>query len=136
MQIQKIKRKLLMDVVHHLFDDNIEFVDIHVCDTEGSLYDAIWNLFLQSIVHLIGQNNSFILSHVDEEVLSKVIVAFRKLHIEIQVTECDAAFKSVPGMIECDLSTHIKMIPSINRKIRFVFYHGPGNMRQYMRCGL
>ena len=113
-----------MDVIHHLFDDNIEFVDIELCVNESSLFESIWNLFLQCIVQLIGSNNSFVLSRVTSDVMQKVIKAFRKLHIEIQVVEQDEQFEKVNGMVFSELNDHVKLVPSLNKKIRFVFFYG------------
>lgn len=111
----------IMDVLHHLFDDNIEYVDIQLCDTEASLHNALWNLFLQCLVHLIGDGNSFVLSHVTPKVIHKVTTAFKKLHIQIQIVDANATFENVPGMIPSELSQHVKLMPSLSTKIRFVF---------------
>lgn len=114
-----------MDVLHHLFDDNIEYVDIQLCDTAASLHDALWNLFLQCLLHLIGNGNSFVLSDVTPKIINKVTNAFKKLHIQIQIVDENATFNNVPGMITSELSQHVKLMPSLRTKIRFVFVqHG------------
>ena len=113
-----------MDVLQSIFNENIEFVDIKLCDSAESLHSSIWNLFLQSIVHLIGNDNSFVLSCVTDEVVEKITVAFRKLHIEVQITDIQKEFTVPQGMVKSELSSHIKVITAIQKKIRFVFFQG------------